>query len=175
MLHASATLFFGVFATTTSLITAAEAYSRIEPTTETIDLILARRNKTTLVSKNLALVNISPEVWNLIKDQVIAFEIFNADRSLVNRTTCLDCEESITIYMGKRSGTREGPRLASREFWTSPSCKYCLDCVETFLMDSLSLESISTVRINAREEIVKSVEFYTRIGCLLIGFPICRI
>lgn len=57
--------------------------------------------------------------------------------------------------MGKRSGSRAGPRLAIREFWRWTSCNGCINCIEDFLMDSLWRESMKKVRGNTNEEIIK--------------------
>lgn len=141
-MSASSALFYGIFVKTSTLITAAEGYSQIIGALNTIEMILWRRRKGTLASSSNSHITQFPnELWDLVREFMIARSLNVADQKLIAELSCEDCSHA--------SGCFEcnSERVVRRSSWSVSSCDACHDPIHEFLQDAFESNERLKVRV----------------------------
>lgn len=128
MSEVSASLFYGVFVRTSTLIEAAEACQFIRAPLAVIKILLHRRHQGTLQSKtNKAIARVPDEVWEMMRDALIADGLKVAGETLKDKLSCgscrhvASCEKCIALAP------------LNKVNWASPSCELCQLIVGRFI------------------------------------------
>jgi hypothetical protein len=138
MCFSNATLFYGLWVTTTSLDFAATAHKATRPTILAIDLTISRRRRGKLETKGqderTTARELPPEeMWELVKDQLLGVAVEKAEEDRLSSFRCQWCIEQAWGVSGTNGwcpyhsdGPEPGP-LYTWSRWSEPGCDSCLD------------------------------------------------
>ena len=94
MCYSQATLLYGIWVTTSSLAFAATAHHNTRAPFAAIDMILERRQsgKLEVTRRGPSVVDVPPEIWEKVKEELLVMEIRHAEISAVDALRCGVCE-----------------------------------------------------------------------------------
>lgn len=92
MCRSIAALGYGLFVRTASLLAAADAHTKVEPTRRFVELVKLRRERGTLQAEGGGVERLPSEVWGMVLQEVIDVEVDEAMRCLMKKHLFPSCE-----------------------------------------------------------------------------------
>lgn len=132
MTNVTTHLFYGLFVTTTSLIIASRAFTKVQGPLLAINLILNRKSASTLQistsSNSLSaskLTRLPVEVWEMIRRELIGIELAEEEKEFVSLHLCDCCK-------GRCEDSRCDMELKSLPVTWKSFARDCDNCINFF-------------------------------------------